>query len=60
MYSKSVVQEGLVQLGNYMTTLGEKTGWLVIFDRGNKRSWDKKIFWKTEISGGKVINIGGC
>ncbi len=60
MYSKSVVQEGLVQLGNYMTTLGEKTGWLVIFDRGNKRSWDKKIFWKTEISGGKVINIVGC
>jgi len=43
-----------------MTTLGEETGWLVIFDRSNKRSWDKKIFWKTEKSGGRVINIVGC
>ena len=60
MYSKSVIQEGLVQLSNYMDTLGEKTGWLVIFYRSNKRSWDKKIFWKTVKSGGRVINIVGC
>ena len=60
MYSKFVVQEGLVQLSNYMTTLGEKTGPLVIFDRSDKRNWKKKIFWKTEKSGGKVINIVGC
>ena len=60
MYSKSVVQEGLVQLSKYMETLGEKTGWLVIFDRSNKRNWDKKIFWKTEKIEGKTINIVGC
>ncbi len=60
MYSKSVVQEGLVQLSNYMATLGEKTGWLVIFDRSNKRKWDKKIYWKTEHPEGKTIHVVGC
>jgi len=60
MYSKSVVKEGLVQLGDYMDTLGEKTGWLVIFDRSSKKHWDKKIFWKTEKTEGKTINLVGC
>ena len=60
LYSKSVVQEGLAQLGNYMDTLGEQTGWLVIFDRGSKRKWDKKISWKTERPEGKTIHVVGC
>ena len=59
-YSKSVVQEGLVQLSNYMTTLGETTGWLVIFDRTEKRNWNRKIFWKTEHPDGKTIHVVGC
>lgn len=59
-YSKSVIQEGLVQLSNYMTTLGETTGWLVIFDRTEKRNWNRKIFWKTEHPDGKTIHVVGC
>ena len=59
-YSKSVVQDGIEQLGNYMTTLGEKTGWLVIFDRTNTKNWDEKIFWQTENFEGKTIHIVGC
>ena len=58
MYSKSVFQEGLVQLGNYMT-INEKAGWLVIFNRSDKRNWDKKIIRRTEKSGEKVISIVG-
>jgi hypothetical protein len=60
MYSKSVINEGIVQLSEYMATLGEKIGWLVIFDRTIKKSWDKKIFWKTESYKGKTIHIVGC
>ncbi len=60
MYSKSVIQEGLVQLSKYMATLGEHTGWLVIFDRSDTKSWDEKIYWKTEEVDGKVINVVGC
>ena len=59
-YSKSVVQDGIGQLGNYMTTLGEHTGWLVIFDRSNTKNWDEKIFWQTETIEGKTIHIVGC
>jgi hypothetical protein len=59
-YSKSVVQDGIEQLSNYMTTLGENTGWLVIFDRTNTKNWDEKIFWQTENLEGKTIHIVGC
>jgi len=59
-YSKSVVQDGIEQLSNYMTTLGENIGWLVIFDRSNTKSWDEKIFWETENVEGKIIHIVGC
>ena len=60
MYSKSVIQKGLVQLSNYMTTLGETTGWLIIFDRSNTKSWEEKIYWKVETFEGKLIYIVGC
>ena len=59
-YSKFVAQEGIEQLGNYMTTLGENTGWLVIFDRSNTKNWDEKIFWQTENLEGEIIHIVGC
>ncbi len=59
-YSKSVVQEGIEQLANYMTTLGEATGWLVIFDRDTAKKWDEKIFWVTENYEGKTIHVVGC
>ncbi|MCX6252917.1 MAG: AAA-like domain-containing protein [Bacteroidia bacterium] len=60
MYSKSVIQKGLVQLSNYMTTLGEHTGWLIIFDRSDTKNWDEKIYWKVENFEGKLIYIVGC
>ncbi len=60
LYSKSVVEEGLKQLSNYMTTLDENTGWLIIFDRSAKKSWDKKLYWKTDDIDGKTIHIVGC
>ena len=59
-YSKSVVQDGIAQLSNYMTTLGENTGWLAIFDRSNTKSWDEKIFWETENVEGKIIHVVEC
>ncbi len=60
MYSKSVVKEGLAQLSDYLTTVGENIGWLVIFDRSDKKNWDEKIYWQTENIGGKTIYVVGC
>jgi hypothetical protein len=59
-YSKSVVREGIEQLANYMRTLGETIGWLVIFDRDISKKWDKKIFWVTENYEGNTIHVVGC
>ena len=59
-YSNSVVKKGIEQMANYMTTLGETTGWLVIFDRSNTLDWDEKIFWQTEQHEGKTIHVVGC
>ena len=59
-YSEPVVQDGFSQLSHYMTTLGENTGWLVVFDRRKTKTWDEKIFWETENREGKIIHHVGC
>jgi hypothetical protein len=52
---------GLEQTAGYMDAFGAKEGWLVIFDRGPKKSWDKKLFWEDKaLPGGKVIHVVGC
>ncbi|MEM1120093.1 MAG: AAA-like domain-containing protein [Bacteroidota bacterium] len=58
-YHKKSVEKGLEQLANYMDTLGEKTGWLVVFDRRKSITWDKKIYWKTKKVNGKEIHVVG-
>lgn len=58
--SPKTLPEGLAQLGEYMDKLGEKTGWLVVFDRDKTKAWDEKIFWKTENTGGKTVHVVGC
>jgi len=59
-YSKSVKEKGIEQLSNYMDTIGEKEGWLIIFDRNPETSWDSKISWETVEYQNKTINIVGC
>lgn len=59
-YTNSVVEKGLLQLARYMDTVNEQTGWLVIFDRDETKSWDEKIFWTSESIDGKVIHVVGC
>ena len=58
-YDNDTYQEGLTQLAGYMDTLGEKQGWLCIFDRSPEKSWDDKIYRKTESGGGKTIFVYG-
>jgi hypothetical protein len=54
-------QRGLEQTAEYMDAFGAKEGWLVIFDRGPKKPWSKKITWSTEkLAGGKTIHVVGC
>jgi hypothetical protein len=41
--------EGLKQLGNYLSRVGEPSGHLLIFDRRPGRSWEEKIFRRDEV-----------
>jgi len=57
---KQSVERGIEQISGYMDTLGCAEGWLVAFDRDNKKSWDEKIYQKTEMVNEKKITIFGC
>lgn len=54
------LSKSLEQLKGYMDTSDEKEGWLVIFDRDLKKSWDEKLTWETQEYKGKTIHIVGC
>jgi hypothetical protein len=43
-----------------MDKVGAREGWLVIFDRKSGKSWDEKIYWRTEKLPQGRIHIVGC
>jgi len=57
---EKTIKSGIEQTLGYMNTLGCNEGWLVIFDRNQEKSWDEKIYQKTEKINEKIINIFGC
>ena len=57
---KQSIEKGIEQTLRYMDTLGCKEGWLVVFDRDNKKPWDEKIYQKIEKINQKTVNIFGC
>jgi hypothetical protein len=59
-YVSPRTKDSLKQLLSYMDKCAAKEGWLVVFDRSKKRSWDKKITWDTVRFKGATINIVGC
>ena len=59
-YGPKTLTDGIKQLADYMDTVGEKQGWLVIFDRNSDKDWDEKIYWKSEKYKDKKIVVVGC
>ncbi|MGK7394297.1 MAG: AAA-like domain-containing protein [Candidatus Cyclobacteriaceae bacterium M3_2C_046] len=59
-YGEKTVAEGIDQLSAYMDSLGEKKGWLVIFDRSPEKNWDEKIYWQEQEMDDRLITIVGC
>ena len=57
--NQKTLQLGLQQTADYMMTKGATEGHLIIFDRSKRKSWDKKIFQKTEKIGSLSINVWG-
>ncbi len=52
--------EGKEQLAGYMDALECKEGWLVVFDQRKSVSWEKKLFRRTDETGGRRIHVVGC
>ena len=53
-------ENALSQIAEYADKCGSDSGWLVIFDRDTKKSWDDKIYVKEENLNGKRIFVAGC
>jgi hypothetical protein len=58
-YGEKTYKEGQQELAKYMDKLGCSEGWLIVFDKRKRPSWDKKIFWQTHKLAGKTIHIVG-
>lgn len=56
---EKTIEKGLKQTMGYMDKCGADDGHLVIFDRGEKKTWEEKIFQKDEDIEGKVIKVWG-
>ncbi|MDR3204129.1 MAG: hypothetical protein LBV23_05245 [Deltaproteobacteria bacterium] len=53
-------ENSLSQLASYLDNADEKEGWLVVFDRNKNKSWDDKIYIKTEQFKNKTTTVFGC
>ena len=53
------IREGLEQTAGYMDRCGSRAGHLVVFDRGEGKPWEEKIFRREECPGGQTITVWG-
>ena len=60
LYGSRTEQDGLEQLGDYMDKIGEREGWLIIFDRKSDKPWEQKLYWKTVDMPWGRIHVVGC
>jgi hypothetical protein len=56
---QKTLQEGLGQTAAYMKNKGATEGHLIIFDRSKEKSWDQKIFQRTEKVDDLTIQVWG-
>ncbi len=57
--SEKTLTDGIEQTENYMTTSNTTEGHLVIFDQSAHKSWDEKIYQRTETFNAKTIHVWG-
>jgi hypothetical protein len=56
---KRTVEEGCLQLAEYMDKCGADDGHLVVFDRDPAKKWERKIFSREETRENKKIKVWG-
>jgi len=58
--NEKTIIDGLEQTYEYMEKCGSSQGWLVIFDRESKKSWDEKLYMRSEAYKEKKIMVVGA
>ena len=56
----ATVREGVPQTLDYMDRCGAESGHLVVFDRGDGKSWEEKIFRREESLDGRTVTVWGA
>ncbi len=54
------LNQGIQQLVEYMGTMDFSLGWLALFDRRKRTSWENKLFWKEIIVGEGMVIVAEC
>ncbi len=57
--TESVILAGLRQTWEYLDRCGAEEGHLVISDRSANKSWEEKLYHRTENYQGRVIEVWG-
>ena len=52
-------EKSYAQLAGYLDKLGLPEGWMAIFDEDKTKSWDEKLYSRTEEFNGKTLHIVG-
>jgi len=55
-----VKQQGIAQLSDYLDTLDEPEGWLIIFDQRASTSWEQRLWRDEQTVGGRCLYLRGA
>jgi len=55
-----VIEQGPEQLADYLNTLGEPEGWLIVFDQRRERPWEERLWQRTANHSGKRLRLRGA
>ncbi len=55
-----VLSGGVEQLSGYLDRLGEREGWLLVFDQRPGRTWDERLWSEDRQVGGRVLHLRGA
>ena len=58
--NEKTITDGFEQTYEYMQKCGCSHGWLIIFDRDSEKSWDEKLYIRSEIYKEKTITVVGA
>ena len=58
--NNKTITDGLEQTYEYMEKCGGNEGWLVVFDRDTNKSWEEKLFIRSESYKDKTVTVIGA